>query len=565
MQNIQKICRITFSTLVLLFSFMGIKAQTIPNHFFGQNAWMPDTVGSTVLNGKLHQQWGNIQNSSASIIRFGGIAPDKDCPTNFQYIKMIDSIRVRGMEPIIQVPYNKGQYSAQQAANIVNYINITKGKNIKYWIIGNEPNLGYGYTSSSQIAGYIKPFSSAMKTIDPSILIIGPETAWYDQNIINGLTTPNGPDDITGKDVAGHYYCDIISFHTYPFDGSQSRAQMITKLTSVGGLQDNLVALNARVANCNAVHGRTGSFALKTAITEANVNWQNSANDNVYGTGVNSFIGAQFIAEMFGVGMKNDVDFINMWSVIEGNNTTLNVGYLDAFTGAKKPAYYHYKMMAENFKGNFVTSTNNQPNVKTFASNNGQFIQVLIMNEDQALNLNYTVRLNTSAVSGNNPLKINVSANVNNEYNGTIQNQSTILLTFSQTGEIVKKTEYSLLAHALSNLPPTVTQYIATGVASVNDSGNGDIKNFHIKVFPNPTSGKFTITMDKINTFEKKIEVEMFDMMGRQALEKITTFSRGKEEMDLSGGILADGAYIVRVREQEDHDNVKTEKIVIVH
>ncbi|MGZ3930663.1 MAG: T9SS type A sorting domain-containing protein [Bacteroidia bacterium] len=551
--------------MLSLLSFKSVNAQVISSHFFGQNAWMPDTIGKTVLNGKLHKHWSDIQNSNAAIIRFGGIAPDKDRPTDFQYIKMIDSIRAHGMEPVIQVPYNKGQYTAQEAADIVKYINVTKAKGIRYWIIGNEPNLGYGYTSSSQIAAYIKPFSSAMKSIDPSILIVGPETAWYDQNIINGLTTPNGPDDITGKDGAGHYYCDIISFHTYPFDGTQSRAQMLTKLTGTDGLQDNLAALNARIATCNAVHGRTGNYALKTAITEANVNWQNNANDNLYGTGVNSFIGAQFIAEMLGVGMKNGVDFINMWSVIEGNNTALNVGFLDATTGAKKPAYYHYKLMAENFKGNFVTTTGNQANVKLFSCNSGQFIQVLLLNQDQAQNFNFTVRLNTSAVSGSNPLKINVNANVNNEYNGTIQNQSTILLTFDQSGAIVKKTEYSLLNNAVANLAPTVTQYIATGVGSVADDGNGDIKNFQIRLFPNPTTGKFTVTMDKNNKFEKKLDVELFDMMGRQAYALTSTFSRQKEEIDLSGGTLADGAYIVRVREQEDHDNVRTEKMIIVH
>lgn len=565
MKNIKKICHFTFLILSIVFSF-NMKAQVIPAHFFGQNAWMPDTIGKTVLMGKLHKHWSDVQASNAVLIRFGGTAPDKDMPTDYEYIKMIDSVRAHGMEPMIQVPYNKGQYTAQQASDIVRYINQTKGKNVKYWIIGNEPNLGYGYTSSSQIAAYIKPFASAMKSVDPSILIVGPELAWYDANIMNGLTTPNGPDDITGKDAAGHYYIDVISFHSYPFDGTQVRSQMLNKLTAANGLQDNLTALNTRVASCNTVHGRAGASALKTAITEANVDWQNNASDNLYGTGVNSFIGAQFVAEMLGIAMKNGVDFVNMWSVIEGNGTALNIGYLDATTGIKKPAYYHYKLMAENFKGNFVTSTTNQANVKTFASNNGQFIQVLVMNEDQAMNFNYTVRLNTSAVSGSNALKMNVNANVNNEYSGSVQNQSTLLLTFDQSGNLVKKTEYSLQNHAVSNLAPVVTQYIATGVGSVaNDDGNGDIKNFQIKVFPNPTTGKFTVTMDKLNKFEKKIQVEMFDMMGRQAFDKTMTFSRGKEEIDLSGGSLADGAYVVRVREEADHDNVKTEKMIIVH
>ncbi len=71
-----------------------------------------------------------------------------------------------------------------------------------------------------------------MKAIDPTIKIIGPECAWYYQGIINGLTTPNGPDDITGVDLSGNFYIDYISFHFYPFNGSQTRSQVISKLTS---------------------------------------------------------------------------------------------------------------------------------------------------------------------------------------------------------------------------------------------------------------------------------------------------------------------------------------------
>ena len=127
MKNFKKICIGLFFFLFTSFVF----AQTIPAHFFGENAWMPDTIGATVYYGKLHSQWNNIQSSNASIIRFGGIAPDKDMPTNYQYIRMIDSIRAKGMEPIMQVPFYNWKYSAAQAAAIVTFINVTKAKNIK--------------------------------------------------------------------------------------------------------------------------------------------------------------------------------------------------------------------------------------------------------------------------------------------------------------------------------------------------------------------------------------------------------------------------------------------------
>src|SRR5690349_23112921 len=112
MKNLKKIFQASLLALGLAFSTENhIVAQNIPTQFFGQNAWMPDTIGNVPYYGKLHQQWGKVKESKAQVIRFGGIAPDNHKPTNYQYIKMIDSVRAKGMEPIIQVPYHKGAYT----------------------------------------------------------------------------------------------------------------------------------------------------------------------------------------------------------------------------------------------------------------------------------------------------------------------------------------------------------------------------------------------------------------------------------------------------------------------
>jgi hypothetical protein len=563
MKNLKKLPNIFLLVMSLFFFATKGSAQPIPTNFFGQNAWMPDTIGTAVYGGKLHKNWGNIGASKAALIRFGGISPDNNKPTNFQYIKMIDSIRAKGMEPIIQVPFHNWKYTAQQAADIVTYINGTKGKNVKYWIIGNEPDLEYSFTTASQVANYIKPFASAMKAVDPNILIMGPECAWYNTSIINGLTNPNGPDDITGKDAAGHYYVDIITFHNYAFSGTQTREQVISKLGSAGGLKDNLALLNARLAACNSAHGRSGNTALRTAVTEANLGYKNSASDNLYGVGVNSFIGGQYIAELLSVGIKGGLSFMNIWSVVEGNNTELNIGYIDPVTGRKKPAYYHFQMMADNFKGTFIDGSTNQANVKAFGSNNGQNITVMVMNQDQSNSQNFTVRLNGAAVGGANPLKINVNAGVPVEYSDAIPAQGTMLLVFNAQGGLVKKIEYSLTQHAAANLAPTVTNFnnVATGMEDNSDLGT--LKGFNINLFPNPANSKFTIQLDRKNPEEKKFEIQIFDLMGRLIYTKTTTFADRKQELDLTGNSLAEAVYIVRVYEKGDKDNTRSEKIVL--
>lgn len=485
MQKLRDFFHPALLTLIICLRIGSLSAQTISPRIFSQNAWMPDTIGNVaacnqppcILYGQLHNKWSKIGESGAQMVRFGGISADRNKPTNFQCIKMIDSIRAKGMEPIIQVPFHNWLYSASEAAAIVQYINVTKGRNIKYWVIGNEPDLEYGYTTANQVASYIKPFASAMKNVDPSIKIIGPETAWYNQGIIDGLTTAGGADDITGTDANGRYYIDIISFHAYPFDGSQTRSAMISKLNSAGGLQANLTALNSRVNSCNSAHARTGTNGLKTAVTEANVNWQNATTDNLNGTGVNSFIGAQFISEMFGVGMKNGVDIMNIWSVVEGNSTALNIGYIDGATGNKKPAFHHFQMISQNFNGNYISSASTQTNVKVFASQNSSVTTLMIMNQDLTNDYSTSIRLNSAAITSTSALNINVNANIALQHeNMMIPNQSTIIYQFNNQGAKIKKITYTLSNHAASNLPPVITTYttapapIASIAAPVNNT-----------------------------------------------------------------------------------------------
>jgi hypothetical protein len=576
MKNINKWLQVVLLVTGLL-TVQKVNSQNISPRFFGQNAWMPDTIGKAsacidppcVLGGKLHQNWGKIKDSKATTIRFGGIAADRNMPTNYQYIKMIDNIRANGMEPIIQVPYHKGRYTAQQAATIVQYVNVTMGRNVKYWVIGNEPDLDYGYTTAAQVAAYIKPFASAMKAVDPSILTIGPECAWFNEGIINGLTTPNGPSDVTGKDAAGRFYLDVISFHAYPFNGTQTRAQVVSNLSSAGSLNDKLAYLNGRINSCNSAHNRTGLQALRTAVTEANVNYKNDAGDNLNGVGVNSFVGGQFIAEMMGVGMKQNVDFMNIWSVVEGNNTSLNIGYIDPNTGNKKPAYYHFKMVAEYFSGAYAAGTTNLPNVKSFGCKNGVNTTVLIMNQELSANHNFSLRLNASAVGGNSPLKVNIDAGISVEFNGTIPAQSTMLLVFDNQGALVKKVEYTLGTHAIANLPPTVTTVTNTRITTSLQENEGEnaevvnLKGFRFNLFPNPASSKFTIELDRRNPEEKKFEIEIFDIMGRLIHTRTTTFLERKQEMDMTGNSLAEAVYIVKVHEADDRDNARAEKIIL--
>jgi len=559
-----KLQPITLLLIVMIYSATGF-SQVISRHFFGENAWMPDTIGNfttcqeppCLLKGQLHRQWANLRSSQASVIRFGGTSADENMPTNYQYIRMIDSIRANGMEPEIQIPFYNNRYTAEQAAEIVRYINITQGKKIKYWIIGNEPDQGYGYTTSAQVAAYFRPFASAMKYVDPSILIIGPELAWFNEPILNGLTTPNGPDDITGHDSLGNYYLDLISFHTYPFDGTQTREQVISNLTAPGSFQNNLISLNSNISACNAAHNRTGNAALKAAVTEANIDWKNSPSDNLNGTGANSFIGGQFIAEMMGIGMKNGLDFLNIWSVIEGNTIASDIGIIDAMSYSKKPSYFHFQLVAGNFSGNYLDGTSNRQNVKSFGCQNNQQICILILNEDQNASYPYTLLLNTTDTTSPSPLRININAGIAQTYSDQLLNESSILLTFDLQGILIKKCEYSLANNANANLAPTCTENILAAIAPLSHSITS--LDSGLRIFPNPSTGEFTIQLTGENTEIKNRDILILNSTGQIVYRKTSVFTRGTEQIDL-GIDFADGLYVIRVI---DGDDILTKPVLL--
>jgi hypothetical protein len=214
-------------------------------------------------------------------------------------------------------------------------------------------------------------------------------------------------------------------------------------------------------------------------------------------------------------------------------------------------------MMADNFKGNVANGTSNKTNVKVFGSKSSTEINVLVMNQESTGSYNYTVRLNNGTVSGSNPLKINVDAGVATEYTDVISNQSTVLLTFNTAGTIIRKTEYSMATQALAGLPPVTTTFVSTGIASTEApaADNG----FDVKLFPNPSTGKFTVELNKDNKDEKEYEIEIMNLLGQKVYSKKSTFEKRQHEVDLNESF-ATGAYIVRVRQGE---TMVTRKIIL--
>lgn len=489
-----------FITLsILLFSCAYSQAQTIAPYFFGQNAWMPDSIGTHKYYGTLATHWQNVKASHCVSVRIGGIGYDNNSTTSFpasgpptthQLLALIDSIQVNGGEPIVQIDYADGTYDSLSAANVVTAINITNiasiQRKVKYFIIANEPNNYDVHKWASNIAPYIKSFAKTMKVADSTIKIIAPELSFYDSSIMDSLTNTAFTTDITANVPSHTYgYVDFISFHFYPFDpgyNPATRDSIINHITAPTKFKSNLDALNGRIVTANSNHGRTTSNPLKIAVTEANmVNTNPSGDTALSGISANSFIAGQFWAEMMEYCMQDSVQFLNFWSVREGasQNSSSDRGYLRQVDGSKRSTWWLFKMLANNFKGTYSAATIYSGGTrffKAFGSYNSNQIAVMIMNQRATgSNYSYTVRLGTGAIGGSSTVKFNIPGpGLTKEYTDTLDDQSSTLLVFDSYGNIATKIRYKLSDNysAPPNLCSTAKNYAnQTALSTANIPG----------------------------------------------------------------------------------------------
>jgi hypothetical protein len=438
--------------VICLFNIAFLTAQTtIPANFYGINSWMPDTINTTFYNGQIHLLWPEVEASKPSVIRIGGIAYDNDYPTDYQLIRLIDSIKEIGAEPIVQVPLWAGTKTAQNAADIVTLVNITYGRNVKYFAIGNEPFLSYnaswyGFSAGNylpyQYAADIKKFSVAMKNMDANIKIIAGELAWY-HSWVDSLLTPGGISDISGNNGTNDYV-DIFSFHTYPFDSTQTRSAVIGYINS---FENTLTGLNSKLAAANNFHNRNND--LKFGVTELNVTWQNSMiNNTVDGVHNSGFLAGQWWSNLLWKGVEKGAELMCFWSVAEvGDNPTTDHGYISHTTGDFRPTYHQFQAMTTYFVGNYYTATTNQSEVYAGASKNGrEGWAIVIHNYSQSTAYPLRLRLNNDVISGSETLKINSNSNIPREMTEIITANSTTILFLSPNGWYRGKLVYDLAA-----------------------------------------------------------------------------------------------------------------------
>jgi hypothetical protein len=425
---------------------IGLNAQDISPFLFGQNHWIAEgDEGNRV--GYLHLLWPKVRESGIQTVRIGGNGYNHNLPERKRLSAMIDSIRHIGAEPLLQVPE---KFSAIQAMELVEYFTQPGEKRVQYWCIGNEPLLNKEFTID-QVHSYILRIATAMKKVDPTIKIFVFDECELREQAYRDLC--GGRLDITGLKENGGWLIDGFSFHKYPNGRDFNRDNVV--FSGPETIRNQARALVRMMEEADKKHGRKGYAKLMWALTEVNVTYANPDRE-ISGFGNPSFLGGQFMAEIFGIAMQYGCFTVNPWCISETDAVNTDFGYIGMPREFyPRSSYFHIQMMARNMKGRFMNTSSNQKYVKTIGSKSEDAISIMVMNQSQTDNFDFDIILNKNKKSIQS-LTVNADASLDKNLSGTIENQTTMLFLFDAKGELTKQVIYGLKQNLKNQAPELI-------------------------------------------------------------------------------------------------------------
>jgi hypothetical protein len=296
-------------------------------------------------------------NAGFTVLRFpGGAWTDNIDLQPFQIDQYIDFCKQVGAMPMISVRLLGG--TPETAAELVRYTNLERKYGVEYWSIGNEPSLftQLGYADYTYDIPTFLPewraIATAMKAVDPTIKILGPEIhQWNDEY----ATTPK---DVHGKDWMKEFLLnegdlvDVVSVHRYPMYSPSAPV-------SIDSLRANTTQWAGMIEYLRELMRETLGRELPIAITELNsdpspIMLQKASPD--------SFYNAIWYTDVLGQLMNEDVFMVNQW-VISQRSTGLGLFYGPDV----RPTYYVFPLY-RNFGTEQVYTESAVRSVDVFAA-----------------------------------------------------------------------------------------------------------------------------------------------------------------------------------------------------
>lgn len=253
-----------------------------------------------------------------------------------------------------------------QAAAFVQYAK-DMNYNIEYWSIGNEPTLYNGVMETRgetyEIDRFNKEwriFAEAMRAVDPTIKLVGPEINQFSFDATPGATTNFGERDemwMVEFLKANGDLVDVVSFHRYPFPKTKTSGAPTFEELRANAQEWDKIIVHAR----KLIHEHTGRD-IPIAVTEFN---------SMYGapvggeTTTDSHFNAIWMADVLGRMIKNGVFMANQWYLVGKGGSTGGSGLVGQYEVL--PAYYTYQMY-KKFGSELLYSSSDDPDLSIYAA-----------------------------------------------------------------------------------------------------------------------------------------------------------------------------------------------------
>lgn len=318
--------------------------------------------------GANHGPWsdlgpGNIEPAKVSGITFlrwpGGAWGDQNDLRSFSIDLYIGQARMMGAEPSITVrlPGN----TPDQAAAVVQYVNVEKQYGVRYWSIGNEPSLYEGDVflkgQAWDAVSYAKrwrEFALAMRAVDPTIKLYGPDTHQFKGD------PAFDPKDSQGRDYLREFLkvnadlVDIVSVHRYPFSPC-----LTCKPLTPADLLANTPEWDDIIPNLRRVVKEVTGKDMPVGVLEYN---SNTANVATAQASPDSFPNAIWLADVLGRMIRHRPDMLAYWLL---KSTGAGHGLMDSYN--LRPTYYIFQIY-KRFGNHLLAAHSPEDMVSVFAA-----------------------------------------------------------------------------------------------------------------------------------------------------------------------------------------------------
>jgi hypothetical protein len=300
------------------------------------------------------------QAAGVTMIRFpGGNWGDANDLRPYQVDQFVQLAEQMGSEVSMTVRLFGG--SPEKAAALVQYANIDNDYGIRYWAIGNEPTL---YATARGAPDYgvehfnveWRAFAEAMRAVDESIVLIGPELHQFGPDLGSTPKDPFGLDWMGSFLEANGDLVDIVSIHRYPFpQGRGGRAATVEELAAASAEWDAIIPYLREL-----ILEKTGKD-LPIAVTEVNSHWSNAIGGEAT---PDSYMNAIWWADVLGRMIKNQVDIVNYFSL----QSHPSIGGYGLFSRSEPRPTYNVYQIYQQFGEIMVFAGCDVPEVGVYAA-----------------------------------------------------------------------------------------------------------------------------------------------------------------------------------------------------